>query len=53
MFPLVLFAQSRYWQSFVEFWTQSVKNQNSMVLIVVGLGALGIFIITRAKGKKT
>ena len=53
MFPLALFAQSNYWQSFVEFWTRSIKQQNSMVLIVVGLGAVGIFIITRAKGKKT
>ena len=47
-----LFAQSGYWNAFVEFWTQAVKQQNGMVLIALGLAVVAIFIITRSKGKK-
>ena len=38
-----------YWNDFVEFWTSSIRKQNSIVLLVLGVGAVALFIITRGK----
>ena len=46
------FAAGSYWRGFTDYWLGSLKKQNSMVLMVVGAGALGIFIITRGKWRK-
>lgn len=47
------FASSNsYWIGFRDYWLSAFRRQNTMVLAVVGLGALGIFIITRGKWRK-
>lgn len=43
---------SRYWDGFVEFWTEAFRKQNGVVMLVLGAGALSIFIITRGKKLK-
>ena len=48
-----LFATLReYWRGFVDFWAGAFLKQNGIVMLVLGLGAVGIFIITRGKWKK-
>lgn len=41
-----------YWRGFVDFWAGAFLKQNGIVMLVLGLGAVGIFIITRGKWKK-
>lgn len=41
-----------YWSEFVDHWFGMLKQQNGIVLFVLGLGALSLFIITRGKWKK-
>jgi hypothetical protein len=45
-------AASPYYENFKEYWLGAFKKQNGIVMLVVGLGALSIFIITRSKAKK-
>lgn len=51
-----LFAQksvvARYWDGFKDYWGSSFKNQSAITMIVLGTGAIGLFIITRGKWKK-
>jgi len=46
-----LFARS-YWDGFIDHWSKMFQNQDAVVLVVLGVGAVGVFIITRAKWKK-
>ncbi len=46
-----LFARS-YWGGFIDHWSKAFQNQDSVVLVVLGAGVVGVFIITRAKWKK-
>lgn len=39
-----LFGQS-YWTGFIDFWTKSLKNQDAVILIAIGLGVVGILIM--------
>ncbi len=41
-----------YRRGFVDFWTGAFKKQNGVVMLALGVGAIGIFIITRGKWKK-
>jgi hypothetical protein len=41
-----------YWNGFIQHWEKMLKNQDAVILVVLGCGALGVFIITRAKWKK-
>jgi len=38
-----------YFDDFVEHWLGKLKQQNAVVLIALGVGAVGLFIITRGK----
>jgi hypothetical protein len=48
----VTFARVSYWEGFVDFWTSRVKRTDGVVLLALGVGAVSLFIITRAKWKK-
>jgi hypothetical protein len=50
--PLFAGTFREYWRGFVDFWTSAFLKQNGIVMLVLGLGAVGIFIITRGKWKK-
>jgi len=41
-----------YWQSFLDYWKETMQKQNGVVLGVLGVGVIGIFIITRGKWNK-
>lgn len=41
-----------YWQSFLEYWKDTMQKQNGVVLGVLGVGVIAIFIITRGKWNK-
>ncbi len=43
---------SAYWSGFVDYWMGMLRRQDNIVMLVLGLGAVGIFIITRGKWKK-
>jgi hypothetical protein len=43
---------ARYWDGFVEYWTEHFQKQNGVVMGVVALGAVALFIITRGKWRK-
>jgi len=38
----------KYWEQFLEYWQASFKKQNGVVLLVLGLGAVALLIITRS-----
>lgn len=46
------FAQQNYLSGFVEHWKSTAGKQNTIVVGVLFVGALGIFIITRGKKLK-
>lgn len=46
------FARTNYWDGFVEFWSGRVMRTDGVVLLALGVGAVCLFIITRAKWKK-
>ena len=48
----VAFARASYWDGFAEFWTGRLKRSDGVVLLALGVGAVSLFIITRAKWKK-
>jgi len=41
-----------YWTAFVDFWAGAFKKQSGVVLGAIGLAAVCLFIITRAKWRK-
>ncbi len=41
-----------YLDEFIDHWSGKLKNQNSIVLCALGVGAVGLFIITRGKWLK-
>lgn len=43
------FAEQSYYSGFVDHWKTSFGKQNTIVVGVLLVGALGIFIITRGK----
>lgn len=47
-----VFAQSGYWNGFVEHWSNSFAKRNSIVVFVLVIAAVGVFIITRGKKVK-
>ncbi|QEL13218.1 hypothetical protein [Limnoglobus roseus] len=51
-----LFAQKsvlhKYWDGFADYWGGSLKSQSTITMVVVGTGAIALFIITRGKWKK-
>ncbi len=38
-----------FWQGFTHYWSRLVTSVDGVVMMAIGLGALGIFIITRGK----
>jgi hypothetical protein len=38
----------KYWGQFVEYWQGALQKQNGVVLVVLGLGAVALLIITRS-----
>ena len=43
---------SAYAEEFKEYWAGAFRKQNGIVMLVLGLGLVSIFIITRSKAKK-
>jgi hypothetical protein len=41
-----------YWQNFLNYWTHVLVTENGIVSIVLLLGAVGIFIITRGRWRR-
>lgn len=41
-----------YWSEFIEHWGGAVKKQNGVVMVAIGVGIVGLFIITRGKWVK-
>ncbi len=52
MSSLNILLAGSYSSGFMEHWKQVFSKQSSIVLLALGVGAVGIFIITRAKWKK-
>ncbi len=50
--PVAPFAKASYWDGFSDFWTGRLKRTDGVVLLALGVGAVSLFIITRAKWKK-
>jgi hypothetical protein len=46
------FAEQSYMSGFVDHWKSTIGKQNTIVVGVLFVGALGIFIITRGKKLK-
>lgn len=42
----------KYWDNFVDFWAGAFRKQNGIVLLILGVGAVSLFIITRSKALK-
>lgn len=42
----------KYWDGFKDYWGGAFKNQSAVTMVVLGTGALALFIITRGKWKK-
>ena len=45
-------ARESYIDGFINHWSNAFKSQSSIVLVALGVGVVGVFIITRAKWKK-
>ena len=45
-------ALQKYWDGFKEYWGSAFKNQSAVTMVVLGTGAVALFIITRGKWKK-
>ena len=48
--PAPLFAG--YWHDFIEHWGGALKQQNGIIMVALGVGAVALFIITRGKWLK-
>ncbi len=51
LLPTPSFAAG-FWSGFKNYWVGFIGAQNGIVMTVLGLGALGIFIVTRGKWRK-
>ena len=49
--PFAMAGQS-YIDGFINHWSNAFNNQSSIVMVALGVGAVGVFIITRGKWKK-
>jgi hypothetical protein len=45
-------ARERYIDGFLNHWSNAFNSQSSIVMVALGVGAVGVFIITRSKWKK-
>jgi hypothetical protein len=45
-------AVRKYWDGFKDYWGGAFKSKSAVTMIVLGTGALGLFIITRGKWRK-
>jgi hypothetical protein len=50
--PAVLFAKPGYWSRFTDYWSSVFKQSNGITLIVIGVGIVSLFVITRGKWRK-
>jgi hypothetical protein len=41
-----------YWDGFVDHWGGKMKKQNGIIMLVLGVGVVSLFIITRGKWLK-
>lgn len=41
-----------YWSGFVDHWGKALMKQNGIIMVVLGVGAVALFIITRGKWLK-
>jgi hypothetical protein len=41
-----------YWRAFLDHWGGVLQQQNGIIMVALGLGAVSLFIITRGKWKK-
>ena len=41
-----------YWTEFYEHWVGVFRQQNGVVMLTLGIGAVCLFVITRGKWKK-
>ena len=47
-----MFAGQSYINGFLEHWSNVFTKQSAVVMLALGVGAVALFIITRAKWKK-
>jgi len=50
--PAPLFARTGFVTRFLEYWSGLFKQSNGIALIVIGVGIVSLFIITRGKWRK-
>ena len=43
---------SRYWSSFLDYWQDLFQRQNGIGMLIVAVGIVALFIITRGKWHK-
>jgi hypothetical protein len=41
-----------YWSGFVDHWQKVFQQQDGIAMVIVGVGIVSLFIITRGKWKK-
>lgn len=41
-----------YWKGFVDHWEEVFQQQNGISMVIVGVGIVALFIITRGKWQK-
>ncbi|MFO0848899.1 MAG: hypothetical protein U0871_10165 [Gemmataceae bacterium] len=50
--PGPLFAKTGYWQEFASYWVNYMHKQNGIILLILGLGAVALLIITRGSSQR-
>jgi hypothetical protein len=45
-------ARENYIDGFLNHWSNAFHSQSSIVMVAIGVGIVGVFIITRSKSKK-
>lgn len=45
-------VMASYWSGFIEHWQTVFQQQNGVAMVVVAMGAVALFIITRGKWLK-
>jgi threonine dehydrogenase-like Zn-dependent dehydrogenase len=48
---MTLFALSRYWQGFVDHWSNTFSKQSGFTMIIIGCGVVGVLIILAGRKK--
>jgi hypothetical protein len=48
---MTLFALSRYWQGFVDHWTNTVGKQSGFTMVIIACGIVGVLIIISGRKK--